>query len=166
MVRCDTACALKLQSLVDPATVHGQLKARTLKTRAARSTMLTASLLWESEGAISSCGIALVTQLLGDDRAKRERRAGETRSLVSQYGLKARAAKAYRLHQIASLVPSVMHGQPDRQAERLAALGAHQGFAKLAPATRAEWRELWKGRILLHGAGRGWQQRATPLSST
>jgi len=51
-------------------------------------------------------------------------------------------------------------GSPDRQAERLAALGAHQGFAKLRQATRAEWRELWKGRILLHGAGRGWQQRA------
>jgi len=39
-------------------------------------------------------------------------------------------------------------------------LGAHQKFETLRAANRAEWRELWKGRILLHGAGRRWQQLA------
>ena len=85
--------------------------------------------------------------------AKRETPGGGDRSpLITQYGLKARAGKTYRLRQIVSLVPSVMHGQPDRHAERLAAFGAHQGFEALRAANRAEWQELWKGRILLHGA--------------
>ncbi|HZQ39602.1 MAG TPA: hypothetical protein VFA87_02375, partial [Rhizomicrobium sp.] len=53
-----------------------------------------------------------------------------------------------------------LHAQPDRHAERLATLGAHYGLAALRKANQAEWNELWKGRILLHGAGRRWQSLA------
>ncbi|HZQ40350.1 MAG TPA: hypothetical protein VFA87_06140, partial [Rhizomicrobium sp.] len=158
-VRISGACDLKLQSLVDISAVQGRLKARTLKTPGGGKSDFDGSLLWESDGAFSQCGIAIVTDF--SDASDRETPGGGDRSpLMSQDGVKARAGKIYRLRQIASLVPSAMHRQPDRQAERLVALGAHQGFDQLRKATRAEWRELWKGRILLHGSGRDWQQRA------
>jgi trehalose/maltose hydrolase-like predicted phosphorylase len=161
-VRASAGCDLKLQSLVDTAGIHGSLKARSLETpgKKEKSSDFDGSLLWESEGSLCQCGIAIVTELVGDE-AKRETPGGGDRSpLITQYGLKARGGKIYRLRQIVSLVPSVMHGQPDRHAERLAALGAHYSFDGLRKANRAEWRELWKGRILLDGAGREWQQLA------
>jgi trehalose/maltose hydrolase-like predicted phosphorylase len=158
-VRTDSACDLKLQSLVDTAAIHGRLKARTLKTPGSEKRDFDGSLLWESEGGFSSCGIATVTDF--DGGAEGETPGGGDRSpLVTQYGVKTRAGKVYRLRQIASLIPSAMHDQPDRQAERLVAIGAHYGFEQLRKANRAEWRELWKGRILLHGAGQEWQSRA------
>ena len=153
-------CDLKFQALADIAAIPGRIRARTLETPGGGHDF-DGSLLWEAEGGFSSCGLALVTELVGGGGAKRETPGGGDRSpLVTQYGFRARAGKTYRLRQIASLVPSVMHDHPDRHAERLAALGAHQGFAGLRLANRAEWRELWKGRILLHGAGREWQQLA------
>jgi trehalose/maltose hydrolase-like predicted phosphorylase len=160
-VRTSGACDLKLQSLVDPANIPGHLKARTLQTPGADKSDFDGSLWWESDGGLATCGIALVTRLLGDGASDGETPGGGDRSpLTTQYGVKARAGKLYRLRQIAGLVSGTMHAQPNRQAERLAALGAHQGFEALRKANRAEWRELWKGRILLHGAGRRWQQLA------
>jgi len=159
-LRVDAACDLKLQAVVDIGSIPGRLKARALETPGGGHDF-DGSLLWEADGGFSRCGLALVTQLLGDSQAKREAPGGGDRSpLVTQYGLKARGGKIYRLRQIVSLVPSAIHEHPDRHAERLAALGAHQGFEALRAANRAEWRELWKGRIVLHGAGRDWQQLA------
>jgi trehalose/maltose hydrolase-like predicted phosphorylase len=157
-VRTDMACDLSLRAAVDISAIPGRLEARTRRTPGGGHDF-DGSLLWQSEGGFSRCGIALVTQLSGG--AKHQGAGGGERgSLVTQYGVRARAGKTYRLRQIASLVPSVMHSNPDRQAERLVALGAHQGFDELRKANRAEWRELWKGRIVLHGASRRWQQLA------
>jgi trehalose/maltose hydrolase-like predicted phosphorylase len=159
-IRTDTSCDLKLQALMDTGGIPGRLRARTLETPGGGRDF-DGSLLWEGEGRLSQCGLAMVTRLLGDDAAERQTPGGGDRSpLVTQYGLRARSGRTYRLRQIVSLVPSVLHGQPDRHAERLVALGAHQGFETLRAANQAEWEELWKGRILLHGAGRRWQQLA------
>ena len=158
---CDQACDLKLQALIDIGGIHGRLKARSMKTPGGGEGDFDGSLLWESEGGFATCGLALVTELRGTEDAAVEAPGGGDRSpLVTQYGFRARAGKTYRLIQTASLVPSVMHKQPDRQAERLLAFGRHQGFEKLRAANRAEWKELWKGRILLHGAERRWQELA------
>jgi hypothetical protein len=159
-VRAGAACDLKLQALIDVSAIPGRLCTRTPETPGGGHDF-DGSLLWEGEGGFSRCGLALVTQFLGDDEATRETPGGGDRGpLVTQYGVRARAGKTYRLRQIVSLVPSAIHSHPDRQAERLVALGAHQKFETLRAANRAEWRELWKGRILLHGAGRRWQQLA------
>jgi hypothetical protein len=159
-VRTDAACDLKLQAVVDVGAIPGRMRGRTLETPGGGHDF-DGSLLWESENDLSRCGLALVSEFLGDETAKRESPGGGDRSpLITQYGLKARGGRNYRLRQIVSLVPSTMHGQPDRHAERLAAFGAHQGFEALRAANRAEWQELWKGRILLHGAERRWQQLA------
>jgi hypothetical protein len=159
-VTASNACDLKLQALIDPAGILGRQKARGMKTPGGGEGDFDFSLLWESEGRFSTCGLALVTELRGSDDAAVEAPGGGGGPLITQYGFRARAGKTYRLIQIVSLVPSVMHSQPDRQAERLAAFGAHQGFEKLRAANRAEWTELWKGRILLHGAERRWQELA------
>jgi trehalose/maltose hydrolase-like predicted phosphorylase len=158
-VTTNIACDLKLQALIDVSTIPGHMRARTLKTPGGGHDF-DGSLLWESEGGFAQCGLALVTELLGDNATPETPGGGDRGPLVTQYGLRARAGKTYRLRQIASLLPSVMHTQPDRHAERLAAMAAHQGFSTLRQANRAEWQELWKGRILLHGAGREWQQLA------
>ena len=159
-VTVDTPCELKLQALADVSSIPGTLRARTLETPGGGHDF-DGSLLWEGEGGFARCGLAVVTELIGDARAVREIPGGGDRSpLTVQYGVRARTDKPYRLRQIASLVPSALHDHPDRHAERLVALGAHQGFAGLRQANRAEWRELWKGRIILHGAGREWQQLA------
>lgn len=153
-------CDLKLQSLADISAIPGRMLARTDKTPGGGHDC-DGSLLWEAEGGFSRCGLALASELAGDRNAERETPGGGDRGpLATQFGLRARGGKTYRLRQIASLVPSVLHDHPDRHAERLVALGAHQGFAELRKANRSEWRELWKGRIVLHGAGRAWQQLA------
>jgi len=157
-VATDRASDVKLQALVDTSGMHGRLKSRTLETAGGGQGDFDASLEWESEGGFSRLGLALATELRGAGDAQSEAPGGGVHSpVITQYGFRARAGKTYRLVQIASLVPSVMHSRPDRQAERLVAFGAHQGFEKLRAANRAEWWELWKGRIMLHGAGREWQ---------
>ncbi len=158
-VRVDRACGLKLQSLVDTDGIEGYLECHTAKPPGEDKNEIDGSLCWKSAAGFSHCGIALVTQM--GDSAQREKPGGGRQShLITQYGLRARAGRPYVLRQIVSMVPSVLHAQPDRQAERMVALAAHYGFAALRAANRAEWDELWKGRILLHGAGRNWQQLA------
>ena len=160
-IRLDKPCDLEIQALVDTQAIPGVLKARTRETPGSAERNFDGSLLWEADGGFSRCGVALVTTLAGDTSAKRESPGGGDRGpLVTQYGLRARAGKNYRLQQVVSLVPSAMHAQPDRHAERLVALAAHYGFDGLRRANRAEWAELWKGRIMLHGAGREWQALA------
>lgn len=160
MLRASAACDLTLKAVVDTRAIPGRLLARTLETPGGGRDF-DGSLLWESDGQLSRCGLGLVTQLLGADGAARQTPGGGDRGpLVTQYGVRARGGKIHRLRQFVSLVPSVIHSHPDRHAERLVALAAHQGFEHIRKANRAEWRELWKGRILLHGATRRWQQLA------
>jgi trehalose/maltose hydrolase-like predicted phosphorylase len=157
-VKTNTSCDVKLKALIDTRQVHGALKACKVGKPGQD---LDGSLLWESDGGLSRCGIAFNTILLGDDgNDHKVLEPGDRGLLVAEYSFKARAGKLYRLRQIASLVPSVMHGQPDGQAERLVALGAHYGFDELRKANRAEWKALWMGRIVLHGASTEWQQLA------
>jgi trehalose/maltose hydrolase-like predicted phosphorylase len=157
-ISASRACDLKIRALVDTREIGGRPVARTSQLPGEEKGDVDGSLCWESEGALSQCGIAIATTL---ESGEREQPVGSERSpLITQYALKARANATYRLRQVVSMVPSVMHSQPDRQAERLVALGAHYGFKALREANRAEWRELWKGRIILHGAGQKWQRLA------
>ncbi|MCU1483236.1 MAG: glycoside hydrolase family 65 protein, partial [Subtercola sp.] len=150
---------LKIRALVDGREISGHLIEQTSKLPGEEGGGIDGSLIWRSAGGLSQCGIALATRVEG--QAKREKPTSGDRSLLTaQYALGGRAGATYRLQQIVSLVPSVMHAQPQRHAERMVALGAHSGFRALRQANRAEWRELWKGRILLHGAGQKWQRLA------
>jgi len=115
--------------------------------------------LWESAGALATCGIAYTTEVLGVE-AEPSKPPLENRTLASSYAFKASAGQTYHLRQIASLIPSVTHAEPDFQAVRLVALARKRGFEAIRAANQEVWRELWKGRIKIIGADPRWQALA------
>jgi trehalose/maltose hydrolase-like predicted phosphorylase len=82
------------------------------------------------------------------------------RTLSTGYAFRAHAAKRYRLRQMASVVPSAMHTQPDLEAVRQVALARKRGFDAIRAANRAKWADLWRGRTRLVGAQQRWQAMA------
>src|SRR6201999_1083942 len=98
---------------------------------------------WEGPGGLSTCGVALVTELLGGgDQAPARPHLASDR-LVTEYSVSARARRKVRLRQIASLIPDRLHHAPDQQATRLAAKARDDGFEKIRADNRAAWDELW-----------------------
>jgi protein-glucosylgalactosylhydroxylysine glucosidase len=76
------------------------------------------SLLWESAGALSTCGVAYVTELIGDNTAEPERPPLMNCTLTTGYTLRVHGRHRYRLRQMTSVVLSAMHSQPDFEAVR------------------------------------------------
>ena len=158
----DTACDVKLRAVVDASQVHGQLERRTVVTPGRPDdTRCDGSLCWASLGGKSKLGIALWTELRGDQDAERAVLDwGLGSNLATEYRFRARPGRRYRLRQIASLVPSVLHHDPDRQATRLAAKAGSEGFERLRDESRTEWAELWKGRVRIDADDDRWQALA------
>jgi hypothetical protein len=77
--------------------------------------------------------------------------------LATSYALRARPGRRYVLRQIASVMSSQLHSEPDREAARMAFLGTTRGFDTIRKQNRAAWAEIWKGRIRLVGADERWQ---------
>jgi trehalose/maltose hydrolase-like predicted phosphorylase len=148
-----------LKALVDGRHVDGRVLRYLRDTPGEEKPACDGAALWESAGALSTCGIAYITEVLGTD-AKPERPPLENRTLSTRYTFHAKAGKTYHLRQIASLIPSTTHAQPDFQAVRLIALARKRGFDTLRAANRDAWRDLWKGRIKITGADRRWQALA------
>jgi trehalose/maltose hydrolase-like predicted phosphorylase len=156
-VTVDKACGLGLRAVVDATGAEGRALRHSRLTPGEPKPATDGTLLWESAGALSTCGVAFVTELLGAGDAPAERPPLRDHKLVTEYGLRARAGRSVRLRQIASVVPRILHEAPDQQASRLAAKAGAEGFDKLRRQNRAVWEELWKGRIRLEGAGERWQ---------
>jgi protein-glucosylgalactosylhydroxylysine glucosidase len=157
-IEVDRACDVSLRAIVDAAGLDGHALRHSRETPGEPEPAVDGSLLWESAGGLSTCGVALVTQLLGaGETAPPERPALASNRLVTEYSFAARARRKVRLRQIASLVPDIIHQAPDHQATRLAAKARRDGFDKIRADNRAAWDELWKGRIQLAGAGERWQ---------
>ncbi len=118
------------------------------------------AVLWESANGRSQLGAAFIC--VADAAWQRhEAHMSAHATPAAQFAVDAEAGRSYRVWQISSLVPGNLHSQPDRQAMRLAHAAAIQlGFAQLRAANRAAWAELWRGRVLLHGAGARWQRNA------
>jgi trehalose/maltose hydrolase-like predicted phosphorylase len=158
-VEVDTSCRLTLRSMIDPAAVPGRTarRDRSIPGRADEQ-LIDGSIAWESLGGKARCGIAYVTELRGDENAERSLPDwGMETPLVTEYSIAARSGRPYRMRQIASLVPEVLHHDPDRQATRLAAQAGHDGFDALRRDNRAAWDELWRGRILIDADDPLWQ---------
>ncbi len=153
----DKACSLGVRAIVDASGADGRGLRHSRVTPGEPETTTDGSLLWESAGGLSTCGVAFVTQLLGAGDQLPQRPPMRDQRLVTEYGFRARAGRTVRLRQIASLVPQALHTLPDQQAARLAAKAANDGFDKIRQKNRAAWHELWKGRIRLEGAGDHWQ---------
>jgi hypothetical protein len=160
-VEVDQACDIVFRSVVDPAGVHGRWLRRNIGTPGQAEAVVDGSLLWEALGGLSTCGVAYVSELVGAENAKRSRDEwGEQSPLATEYRLRARRGQHYRLRQIASLVPSELHSQPDQEATRHAALAQSLGYERLREENRAAWSELWRSRVVLHGADTRWQALA------
>ena len=158
-IELDKDSDLALKSVLDARHVDGRALRHLRDTPGEDKPCCDGAALWESAGALSTCGMAYVTELVGAD-AKPERPPLENRTLTTAYAFKAKAGEVYRLRQIASLIPKVTHLQPDFQAVRQVALARKRGFENIRAANRALWSDLWKGRITLVGAEPRWQALA------
>lgn len=155
----DTAVELQFKARVDVGDLRGRQVERLLGTPGEKEPVCDGTLLWRSEGDLGLCGVALVTE----SPAEAERGQNDWDALgplTTTYRLRARAGRACRFRQVASMVPSVMHAQPQRQAARLVQPARELGFDELRRRNRVAWDEIWKGRILLEGAGERWQALA------
>jgi trehalose/maltose hydrolase-like predicted phosphorylase len=158
-IEVDRDVDLALKALVDGRHVDGRVLRHMRDTPGEKKPACDGAALWESAGAFSTCGIAYSTEMIGT-KVEPEKPPLENRTLITRYAFHAKAGKRYRLRQIASLIPSATHAQPDFQAVRLVALARKRGFDALRRANRDAWRDLWKGRIKIVGADRRWQALA------
>jgi hypothetical protein len=160
-VRVNAACELRLRASIDPMSTPGSWRGRETATPGEPEPAVDGAMWWETLGGLSTCGIAYVTTCDGGEKIERSRQEwGDESALTTEYAVRARAGRPYRLRQLASLVPSVLHHQPHREAIRLAARAAHLGFDVLRDENREAWQDLWRGRIRLVGADATWQQLA------
>src|SRR6185295_13765835 len=155
----DAASDLKVRARIDLSGIEGRALRYNRETPGEAESPSDGSLLWESAGAISTCGLAYATQLVGDD-ARPQRPPLDGEGLRSEYGVRARRGRRYKFRQLVSVVPSALHNQPDYQAARLIGMAANIGFDSIRKSNRACWAELWKSRIRLVGAEKRWQAMA------
>ena len=157
-IEVDGACEFSVRAIVDATGLDGRALRHARETPGEAEPAVDGSLLWQSAGGLSTCGVALVTDLIGaGDTPPPKRPSLAGNRLVTEYNLAAGAGRAVKLRQIASLIPDVLHQAPDHQATRLAAKARRDGFDKIRADNRAAWTELWRGRVQLIGASERWQ---------
>jgi protein-glucosylgalactosylhydroxylysine glucosidase len=154
-VVCDEPCDLVVSAGIDTRAIEGN-NGRILKDVDGGVDGL---IRWTSCGEIATCGLAYATLFEGADNAKRSL-AERQDELTTHYTLRAEPGRRYRLAQLTSAVPGVMHSQPEFHAARAVALGRKIGFERLRAENAGCWREIWRGRIRLIGAERRWQELA------
>jgi trehalose/maltose hydrolase-like predicted phosphorylase len=160
-VTVDASCDLTLRALVETAGVGGRMTRRNVTLPGVEKQGIDGSMRWDSQGTLSQCGLAYVTEFLGDAQVERQQRDwGIERPLATDYQVRARPGRRYRLRQIASIVPTIMHHDPDREAARLAGRGAATGFDQLRASNRDAWRQLWQGRVVIEADDDRWQRLA------
>jgi trehalose/maltose hydrolase-like predicted phosphorylase len=158
-VTVDGPADLTLRAIVDPGGIPGRYLRRQVETPGEPQASVDGSLLWETLGAMSRIGVAYDTEFVGSgDVTPGRAEWGEQSPLASDYRVRARSGRRYGVRQIAGLVPSVLHSEPDRQAVRLVSQAASAGFDELRRRNRASWDEVWRARIVVDGPGPRWQE--------
>lgn len=158
-VEVDSPCDLTLRAMVDVSKLHGRSISRHMDPPGRDEGTIDGSMAWESLGGKARCGIAHVTEFRGDTDATMARPDwGRESSLATDYTMRARPGRTYRLRQIASMVTEVLHHDPERAAVRLASRAGGDGFDALREENHREWEELWQGRILVDTDDGLWQQ--------
>ncbi|WP_425982143.1 glycoside hydrolase family 65 protein [Brevundimonas sp. TWP1-2-1b1] len=153
-VRVDQACDLALRAVVETGGLRGRVARRRTDTPGEPEPACDGSLLWEAEGALSTCGFALATDLIGGDAERAVQAWDASGPLRTEYRLRARPDRPVRLRQLVAILPSVLHDRPDEEALRRVARAQASGFDALRRRNREAWAEIWKGRIVVHGANR------------
>lgn len=160
VIQVDAACDLMVRLRINSASaLRGRQVERRIDTPGEPEPVCDGSVLWESEGGLGRCGLALLTET--DAEATRTQEPWDALGpLSTTWTLRARKGRRYRFRQMVSLIPDVMHRQPHRQAVRMIAMAGQLGFDEIRRRNRAVWRDLWKGRIRLIGAETKWQAMA------
>lgn len=153
-VRVDQPCDLALRAVVETGGLRGRVARRRTDTPGEPEPACDGSLLWEAEGALSTCGFALATDLIGGDAERAVQAWDASGPLRTEYRLRARPDRPVRLRQLVAILPSVLHDRPDEEALRRVARAQASGFDALRRRNREAWAEIWKGRIVVHGANR------------
>ncbi|HZW14719.1 MAG TPA: glycoside hydrolase family 65 protein [Brevundimonas sp.] len=148
----DAACELGFRAVVAIDGVRGRIARRRADTPGEAGSHCDGSLLWETEGGISQCGVALLAELTTDADEHGVRPWDASGPLVTEHRARVRADRPLRLRQMAALTPSIVHARPDEEAVRRLARGRATGFDELRRCNREAWGELWKSRIVVRGA--------------
>jgi len=151
-VRTSAACAVSLRAIVETGGLRGRVARRRIDTPGEPEPACDGSLLWESDGGLSQCGYALVTQLIGATAERSVQTWDASGPLRTEYRVRSRADRSIRLRQMVAIMPSVLHDRPDEEAVRRVARGKATGFDELRRRNREAWAEIWKSRIIVHGA--------------
>jgi trehalose/maltose hydrolase-like predicted phosphorylase len=160
-VEVTAAADVELRAQVDCSRIHGRMATRHTKAPGKETEAIDGSLEWESLGGRSTVGIAYATEFLGDSDAERRVAPwGIESDLATDYAFRARTGRRYRLRQLASVVPSVTHSDPDHEALRLLGPAGEAGWERLREENQARWDDLWRGRVLIDADDGRWQQLA------
>jgi protein-glucosylgalactosylhydroxylysine glucosidase len=157
-VEVDQECRLEVSAGIDPAGVSGGWRMRSTRTPGSLTAMVDAHALWEPHGAYTQCGLAYSTRFDGgDDVERRVDDLNEIGPVRTVHEVAARPGRRYVQQQVASLISSQAHQQPELQAHRQAWLGMDYGVEKLAADNRKSWERVWQGRVRVLGGDEWWQ---------
>ncbi len=159
VVTTSAAADVTVSACVDHSGVPGRIVERGTTIPGTSDDAVDGVLLWETLGAMATCGAAYWTECNVASATKTRRDAADA-PLATSYSVRLRKGERLQVRQVTSLVPSANHAQPQRQATRLAANGRRIGFEKLRKENAEAWRELWRGRIRLINADEKWQTLA------
>ena len=157
-IHVDEPCTLDVRAQLDPVGIPGTVLRRDTRSFSGKHRETDGTMLWESPGGLARCGIAYRAFFSGDDAVRESRdEQSDAGLLFTNFRFQALPGQCYSMQQIAAMVPSVMHHDPDQQAIRLLFRGEERGFETLRSENRACWEELWQGRVHLLGASERWQ---------
>ena len=152
-IRVDAPCNLTVRAIVDIDGLRGRVARRRTRTPGETEPVCDGALLWETEGRLSGCGLALWTELAAPAEGQRSTYDWDrTGPLVTEYRVRATRRGPVRLRQMAAVIPALVHEHPDEEAERRVWRGRETGFDALRDRNRRDWQDIWKGRIVLRGA--------------
>jgi trehalose/maltose hydrolase-like predicted phosphorylase len=157
-IRSSIPCEIGLRAIVETGGLRGRVARRRTDTPGEPEPACDGSLLWESDGALSTCGYALATEVGGGTvRSKTAKAWDASGPLRTEYAVRSRADRPVRLRQMVAILPSAVHARPDEEATRRIARAKATGFDELRRRNRRAWDEIWKSRIRIHGATDGHQ---------
>lgn len=150
-VRPEAPCQVQIRAEVAVGDLRGRVARRRTDTPGEPEPACDGSILWSTEGDLSTCGLALWTRTTPE--AERDVAAWDaTGPLRTTHDLGVVGKRGVRLQQMAALIPSIVHDRPDEEAVRRIARAAQTGFDVLRARNRETWRELWRGRVVAVGA--------------
>ncbi len=157
-IRVDRPTEIAIAVGVDPAGVPGHGSWQHQPSGKASDERPEGILVWTSNGDLTECGIAFGSEFVGPAEPQRTSMFRDEAGMMSTtYTFDARRDRTYRVRQMTSLVPSLVHPHPADHASRMLALAKRKGWDQLRADQAAAWADLWRSRIVLDGAPRRWQ---------